>query len=482
MTPTADDLRRWRDDVVAFATEAVHVRDPETGVVGPLKLAEHQVAWLREATRRDPAGRFVHKVAVASWPKRQGKSLCVALVLAWRLATRTGERAGIIANSERQAQSNLYDMVCSMFRNSPVLAGYVTDDSFGTRQLKVAGLNNTLNCFPANHRTVQGIAFSCLACDELHASEDGGRAWTFASNQTEAADAQALVASQAGMPTDVNPLWRLYKAAEAGKPGVFFSYGQEVTMPWAVRRAEQARHELLPLEFEYLWRNEWGASGAKLFPPALVAEAAMDYAEPQTADEWRELKRQWGWLGETAIIGGGLDRAGVSTGGDRTVWSVCARCDLAGREPDFRLVRLEVLPTGSEAEVMAAWDRTREVFGEPHKVQLEAYQCADLANRIPFATLEAPSSQRQQGLFGRLFRVLSEGRFRFPADAGVDPKTGAKGLFVAELLAFEAESVPGGLMRFGVQRGGHDDTCYAVAWSLDSVASAVRPAAFMQRL
>jgi len=464
----ADDLKRWRADVCSWAEANVWVRSPDTNILGPLRLQEHQRAWLTEATMRGADGRFARQTCVASWPKREGKSLCSALVLAWRLTCYTNQRAGIIANSERQAASVIFDALTGILRDSPALQDFVPEDCIQARKLSVPALENVAECYPANWRTVQGVAFDVLASDELHASDDGGKAWTFASQQTEATDAQVIISSQAGAPVSQNPLWRLHKADD---PSILFDYRTEPVTPWAVARAEKARAELLPGEFDLLWRNAWGATGLKLFAAADVEAAALPYTEPATAAEWEALKTSWGFAEVPCVVGVGLDRAGVSRRGDRTVWIVCARFDVPEGEPVFRLVRCAVQKTGSEGEVLTEDRRTREVFGQPAAVLLESYGCSDLAGRIDGATLEHPTAQRQQGLFNRLSRLFVEGRIGFPADAGTDPRSGAGGLLKAELVAFEYDAEREGLTRFGTQSG-HDDTCYSLAWSCEAVGQA----------
>lgn len=468
MSFDAKALQRWRGDCAAWAEECVEVRNPETGELGPLRLLEHQAAWLREATRRAD-GRFARKVTVASWPKRDGKTLCAALVIAWRCACFTDQRCGIIANSERQAQSNIFDAVTGFFRDSPKLKGYVPKGGYQTSRLSLPALRNEVSCFPCNAATVQGTRFDVLACDELHASDDGGKAFVFASQQTEAADAQAVIASQAGAPVTTNPMWRLHQAAEGGAEHIFFSYRTEPATPWGVRRSEEARLELTPGEHDYLWRNAWGATGLRLFAAADVERAAVQYASPRTREEWQALRAAWGWEGVAVAVGVGLDRAGVGRGGDRSVWTVTAKAYLRDADPVFRVLVCGVLPTGAEREVLQADRETREVYGDDlDGVLFESYGCSDLVEKVRRAELVSPTSQRQQGLFNRLHRLMAEGRIQFPADAGADPRTGTPGLLKSELVTFAYDCEREGATKFGTQRGAHDDTVYSLAWSCEA--------------
>ena len=445
----------WPTDVVAWAEANVWLRNPETGQVGPIKLVAHQRRWLERATKRDKQGNFVHRVVVASWPKREGKSSMAAILVCWRLVCFEGQRVGIIANSALQAKSNVFDMACSIFQQSPALAEYVNEDSFLTTELTVWPLDNTAKVFPANHRTIQGIQFDVIAVDELHASENTA-CFVYASQQTEGLDAQVVISSQAGAPVDGNPLWRLHRAKAKH---IYFDYRTDVATPWAVRLAAAAKSELLPGEYSYLWGNAWGATGFSLISARDVEAAALNFEPPQTRDAWEKLKAEWGW--GYCSIGCGLDRAGVSATGDDTVWTVVARFQPPNGECVFRVVGQWVLPTGSEAEILDCDHRTREIFGPPAALFFEAYNSGDIWQKCQGATLEAPSTQRQQGLFNRLARLFREGRFGYSRRFS---------LLKAQLIRFEYDAESGPMLRFGSQSG-HDDTVYSLAWACEAADS-----------
>jgi len=318
---------------------------------------------------------------------------------------------------------------------------------------------------------VQGTRFDLLCCDELHAADDGGRAYTFASQQTEATDAQVLISSQAGAPVESNPLWRLYQADESF---ILFDYRQEVVTPWAVERAAKAQAELLPGEYEYLWRNAWGATGIKLLTAADIAAACQWYEEPASREEWQALVRRWGYEGVPYSLGVGLDRAGVSRRGDRTAWTVTARFDLPDGRQVYRVGLCRVLPTGAEGEVLECDRTTREIFGSA-TAHFESYGCSDVVEKVRGAELCSPTPQRQAGLFNTLYRLFRERRLGFPALAGVDPQKRTPGLLKQELIGFEYDAERGAqgggtLTRFGTQRG-HDDTCYSLAWSIEAAGT-----------
>lgn len=452
----AETLARWRGDVVAWAEENLWIKRPDRrGGPKPLVLEAHQKRFLREAARRDRHGELVYKTVVASWPKREGKSMCVAILIAWRLCCFRDQACYVLANSERQAQSNIYDELVGLFKNSPILQAYVAEDEIETRKLLVPALGNVVECRPCNWRTVQGVAVTgILAVDELHAVPDI-KAYNYLAGQTEAVDAQVCISSQAGEPVVDNAVWRLYEARH--EPHIYFDYSQEHIAPWAIRLAEKQKAELLPAEYNKLHRNAWGGLGEKLFEEDKVLAAAWDYREPTTRAEWTALRKSWGWT--YAAIGVGLDRAKPGTTGDRSVWAVMGRC---GRE--YRVLAVWVMRTGDEAECLECWRRTREIFGRPRGIVFEEYQCADLAGKVRGAVLMAPTTKRQNIMFSALYRMVDEGRFAFPASAGYDWDKQSPGVLQRELIAFEYAAGSGDALKFKLQKE-HDDCVDALGWA-----------------
>ena len=477
----------YLDDIVMFAEECIRARDPRTGQIDWIELAPHQRDALREATRRDRGGRFVHKTSVFSWPKREGKTMLVGILVLWRLTCWRAQTIAILANSERQAGTVLYDQhVRRMIGASPMLRKLIPEEQEQTRTLRA--MDNVLMCLPCNPDTVQGIAVDFLASDELHAIRKP-RAFSMLSAQTESAGAQICVSTQAGSPVDANQVWLLYRASQSDA-NVFFSYSGEHHTEWGKRLAEDDRRKVTPAEWRYMHCNEWAGQGEKLFLAEDVERAAMDYRAPRTRAEWQELRASWGELGKApCTIGVGLDRAGVGKTGDRSVWGAVARFDLRqrlqiarggddeGEAPwdVYRVVMCEVLPTGSEAEVLAVGRRTTEIFGRPDGTIFEMFGCSDLVEKFRDwgPDLEAMSATRKRRLFTRMWRGFAEGRIAFPAGAGVNPVDQVPGLLKAELVDFEYQC-EGGVesTRYGTQTG-HDDTVDSLGWAIESVADQV---------
>ena len=506
---TQAQVQRWRLDPAAFAEEVLWTPTPDSRQPSPMRLHPQSRDFLRECGRRGPEGHLVYHTIVASRAKREGKTKEAAALGCWHGLTRERCNIGVLANSERQAMSNVFSYIADFFRDSPTLKGLVAQEDLQSRVLRIRGLGNKIECYPANWRTIQGTAFQVLLADELHAAEDRGRAYMFASAQTEGRDAQVIVASQAGENVDANPMWRYYLAAGGGlieggyrtgllsEGAVLFEYRQEPVTPWARRLADQARATLLPSEYARLFRNEWGALGAKLFTAEDVEAAAREFEPPQTRAAWQELQQQLGIAGLPMVHGVGLDRAGVSREGDRTVWTDVFIVEVRGSgfgvrgstpnaergTPNGPLIVVpdcETLPTGHEVEVLDRARRSREVYGEPDIVTMEYYGCSDLLGKLPRSKTEQPNPQAQQRIFNRLFRALREGRMIFPAGAGVSPTDGTTGLLKAELIGMEYE-MGATLPKFGTQAG-HDDHAYSLAWAADAAAEASGEIPFVQEL
>src|SRR3990167_2284346 len=120
---TDEQLSLWKSDIIAFTRDNLFIENPLSGDVEPIKLYPHQIRWLREATKRDKDGNLVYKRVVACWPKRDGKTLCVAILLIWRMFVfGVDQHMGILSNSKEQSEGNVFTAVKDIIDHSPNLA------------------------------------------------------------------------------------------------------------------------------------------------------------------------------------------------------------------------------------------------------------------------------------------------------------------------------------------------------------------------
>jgi len=132
-------------------------------------------------------------------------------------------------------------------------------------------------------------------------------------------------------------------------------------------------------------------------------------------------------------------------------------------EPRYRLLAVEILSRASDNEVRGVLKR---VVGEHNisSVVIEQYQgkaLAEYCQRLNIDTeLIAPTASVQQMVFHELHRLLRLGLLQLP---GTLPDQ-----FFAELRAFEYRRESNGRVSFGHPHGSnqHDDSVYALAWSL----------------
>jgi len=389
----------------------------------------------------------------------------VALLIGHRLCCFHRQRSVILSNSLAQSESVIYDLLRDMFTDSPALAEMVRPEDMQKSRMSVPSIGNVVDCLPCNARTLQGRAVTGIGgLDEVHAALST-EALSYLTAQVEAVDAQVAVASQAGPNIDANPMWVWYNARDK-EPTLFFDYLQEHVMPWAIALAERERLTKPEGEWLYQHTNAWGTSGWPAWSRDLLEVAADDCTEPQDRREYHDLLRLWGWNESDVVIGRGFDRSGVTglTGKDRSAWVTAGKFFPSCGDPQFRIMRVDVLATGAEREVLEVEQLTREIFGRPVATFLDQYNTADLADKLEGGAEQIPQSpQRQQGQFGLMTRLLQERRLRYPRHAGKLPNR--TGLLHEEMSSFEIDTSGGALVRWGTQKG-HDDTVYAAGLAL----------------
>lgn len=412
---TQDHIQRWATDEVAFAEEACVVRYP-TGDIGPIRLFPHQRQWLRETCKRTPVGDLAYKYVTASWPKRDGKSLLNSIKGAHRLFMKPGSVSYILANSEQQGGTVLMAGVAQIAELSPALQA-MGPEAQTVRDGTVLRISvpfrdeygrliatSSIKVLPCNMKTVQGFGpspWGLLMSDEIHAAQDPN-VFDYLSAQCESHNSQIVISSQAGPPTEDNPVYRLYKARREAE--IYFDYREEVSTPWAKRLAALDKKTKPRPVYDRLWRNAWGARGQRLFDPKEVDQCMARYKLPRSRADFVKLREELGIV----RVGAGLDRAmaWARTGaGDNSVWTAVGET----RDGSYVLLDSALLPSGAEPEVLTAAKRSREWFGVRQPI-LEVYQCADITGKIPGAQLMTPTQQRKVRMYNGLYEIVANRR------------------------------------------------------------------------
>jgi len=456
---TVERLNTWRRDPLAFAA-ALTIRRPD-GMLGPPQFSERQASWLRALAERED-GRPRYKTVGVVAPKRAGKTIVQSVALLFK--SLAPDRFSVcLANSRESAQSLGFAEAVKLVERGPlkhdarILRGEI-QFSWGA----------TIKAVPCTAGACAGLTITgLLATDELWAADDE-EPFHLLSSQTEGAEAQTLLVSQAsGLDSAV---YRLFEASQAGAPGLWFDYVRPeeldaglVLNPFLSERYLAQRRALLPDPvFRHFHGNEWGSAGGTYMPQELVDACRFPYTFPATPEEAHEFVAHWGG-GHLLCMAGGLDRAQPYSTGDDSVWAAVAA--LPGNAgPVLWLVGLDVMPTGSEAEVLASIGRTWQVWG-PTPAIFEAYQAADLAHKCG-ADLRHASGPAQSALFGYLHRLATAGRLRFP--------DGPEGDLLAHQLAQFRVDTSTAVPTFSGGKGkGVDDTVYALGWAAEKAREQV---------
>lgn len=446
-----DTLARWRADPVAFASEACVITRPDNTRGEPI-LSPRQQAALRALARPEV------KTAALIWPKRSGKTLLAALALLWASLKRDAVSVAL-SNSERQAAALAFQKAGDILKDSPKLQG-LAEIKQGVIEFPQWGASITV--LPCNRRTVAGITVTgLLHSDELWAAPSEEPYFLLAGQSEQG---KVLLTSQSsGLASHVHALW---KQAQEGDPdpSLFVDYCRFETLeeaqsgypnPYLAADFLRKQQREMPVAlFRPYFLGWWAETAGGLFSAEDV-ERCFDWPETSAGAAWTFWRQRWERAGYRVQIGAGLDRALPSAQKDASVWSVVAAVTGRDQVTDYYLLYQEVLPTGREAEVLAAYRACRSMFGDFPSF-LETYNAGDLVEKIPRASLKSPTAQAQQVLFGRLCRAVQEGRLHVSPDNLT---------LRAQLLSMQVD-VTKALPSYGAPGTAADDTVYSLAWAM----------------
>ena len=68
-------------------------------------------------------------VLIFCWPRRHGKTLVTALIIAWRFLTRPTQNIAIVANSAKQTVDTAFKLVRTILQQTPYSAALVKSES-----------------------------------------------------------------------------------------------------------------------------------------------------------------------------------------------------------------------------------------------------------------------------------------------------------------------------------------------------------------
>lgn len=452
----------WRRDILRFCHDVLYWRTSK----GVEKWAPYrdQAQAMQAAVASDRHNLPQHKITAFCWPKRSGKSVASAAILAHSLVTGTEAHSVVCSNSREQASTVTFEALINFIRHSPVLQALVPEGDRLKNTISCPTWGNWVRALPANVATVQGVSVTAWAVfDDAHSAPLD--VLDMVQSQTEMPTARVLVPSMMGSVKGY--VHRLYETSQ--RPGsahicFIWWHGADANKNPYVPAAwlNQRRSELPPSVYRVFHENEAGEGADSLFTVEQLEACRENWLPPTTAAEWEALcRQQWGRWPDQVRLGAGLDR---SLGrGDETVFAVVARYqDKAGVE-HYAMVRCEAIRGSDEASILSAAEQVREVFGRMHRATAEVYQMADVAPKWGKALgcraeLESASRQAQAAAFNSLWQLVNEQRFHYP--------TGFERLH-EELSAFQIYDTGSHIPAFSGGSGkAVDDHVYAGVWAL----------------
>lgn len=463
MSITAEQLSAWRaGDWRDFVNTCCILRRPD-GTIGPLQLSDRQATWMDAIAAKKPDGSPRFTTIGLTQPKRSGKTT-VSGAASLYVASTDEDRLNIhLSNSRESAEDLSFRQVREFLRHGPL--GAAADVQRG--RILFPALGSEIRAVPCSTLTTAGLTCSgLLVSDELWAAADTEPFDLLMKQRT--LHAQALVVSQASglqsrvyelyeLSRDVAPdhLWYDYitpeELDECGSPNPYMT---------PAKLAEWRAETPVKAQWDHWFRNVWAEGAGEYLDPEDLQAAIIDGATLPTTRRQLEalLEIAGASIGQCAFASG-LDRAmpGTTTGDES--WFVTT-----ARTPADRVVvvQAEHCETGSKSEVRAAWGRIAALIGAWPWLEMEVYQCKDLADEWGPEWCEAvtPSGPRQHAIFSALARLFTERRMHIPEGAEV---------LVKQLGTFgcDTSTQP---PRYGKKVNRKpDDSVYGLAWSVDGL-------------
>jgi hypothetical protein len=462
----AAQLKRWRQPgaagFFAFLDDARPMIPSDKGGFQPYMLPSDLV--------RDEIARALdgsHSTIVFCWPRRHGKTVVVALIIAWRFLTRQTHDGGIVANSERQTVDTAFRLVRTILQQTPYTKQLIASGAIrvGADMIEYPALGNRLQGFASNASALYGKKLALAQVSELHAAKADGVYQVLASSTIDTEDGVVLVDSTVGPRS--SPLYGLYQLAQSGAdPTIYFSHIHYRDLEDAIARGpawikpdriRSRAKQMLPAEFAMQHLNQWGSGTNALFPGEVIDRCRDSYAldAKVVAD------------GRAFAVGAGLDRALiVSLHGDKTVLAaVLKTTGTADDEPHFYVLDAHAFALSTEGAIKRKITSFQRDFGMANMC-VEQYQSQDLAvwcsHQGIVTDLIHATPKQQVSAFMAMANAANEGRLH------IHPKF--ERVF-AEMETFEYELVATGssegvIPRFQHAKSAHDDHLYALAWAI----------------
>ena len=413
-----------------------------------------------------------YRTVVFCWPRRSGKTVCAALIVAWRFLTRRTQNVALVANSDRQAIDVCFRLVRTVIEQTPFTRDLCEAGAIrvGADRIELPALGNLIQGYPSNAAALYGRKLSIAQVSELHAARTDEVFQALASSTIDSEDGLVLVDSTVG--SRASPLYMLYRARDED-PALYFSHVEHRDLDDAVAAApswintaalRSREKQMLPQLFAQQHLNQWSSGSNALFTPDLIERCTSEY--PVDPGELAD--------GQAYHVGGGLDRAyAFSFHGDRTVTTAVLK-KLEDDEPHFYVLASDRVWMSQASGIKANFERYRKDLGLT-KITIETPNTQDITAWCQDRGFDVesifPSLEKKAAAYSALYTAAREGRLH--AHPGF-------GRLLTEMETFEYELAPdsqkGAVPRFRHARGAHDDHLDSLAWAVFSLRSVEIPA------
>jgi len=295
----AEDLARYRKNVVAFAEHVFYVPGPD-GRPRLIRLEPHQKAILRHTLTPGRGGRFPYTTILNAEPKKSGKSTISGVVGLWMALRERNAEVYALANDLDQSLGRVFKAILYAVRHNPMLKRAAT---ILRRTVTFKATGSVIEALPSEYAGAAGSNPSCTLWDELwgYTSERSQRLWDEMTPVPTRLNSIRWVGSYAGFLNESRLLEGLHDRGLAGqrlggrlkglpcyRDGTLFVYwSHEPRMPWQTPEyyAEQ-RKDLRPNAYLRLHENRWvSAESAFISPEAWDACILKAYRCPSTGPE-----------------------------------------------------------------------------------------------------------------------------------------------------------------------------------------------------
>lgn len=419
-------------------------------------------------------GTFKYRFVCLSYPRGEGKSLMVVLLILFRFFNLPEEQIFLVANSEKQTTHVLFNEAKKIINDSPTLQNIMGIDVLQKGIFLMAGNKETYASIEV--MSVESGARSnatCFAFSEIHKLTDEANFAEIYGSIRAITNAWVLMESTVAPKGHV--FHRLFERYQEGKdPLLYFDHYSDEHYNPDMTKEELESYEavFLPGDYARFFRNRWEDAATGLFDESRILEMGaigidgtigpsrelkdainrivelkrliknLSGATNTSAQqaELFSLQARIRWIDDlyklpaTAedidkisslmkcdlIIGIGIDRARhVAKKSDRTAVVTTAKAIID--ENTWMAFVLDIfLPAeGDDDQIKERIMRASEQYGYVAQIDVEEYQGKDLekwCNLYGFpAILVSATYKRQEAMFPLLYMQMRQGLYKCPA-------------------------------------------------------------------